>query len=108
MAFNKPTWVRTWATAATSPIHDGVEGTDTGSTWIVTAVCVILVCVLLVLKGVHSPISLQGDTFLRLFASFPLLLYCYAISLRITWAPRFQEQWNEQTSYSAPPLQPQY
>src|SRR6266852_294576 len=43
MAFNKPTWVSTWATAATSPIHDGVEGTDSGATWIVTEGCVILV-----------------------------------------------------------------
>src|SRR6266702_5373093 len=42
MAFNKPTWVSTWATAATSPIHGGVEGTDVGFTWIVTEACVIL------------------------------------------------------------------
>src|SRR6266550_7738578 len=43
MALSRPTCVRTWATAATSPIQDGVEGTDSGFTWIVTDVCVILV-----------------------------------------------------------------
>ena len=32
----------TWASAATSPIQEGVEGTDSGFTWIVTDVCVIL------------------------------------------------------------------
>src|SRR2546423_6553801 len=42
MALRRPTWVRTWATAATSPIQSGVEGTDSGFTWIVTDVCVIL------------------------------------------------------------------
>src|SRR5712691_13087218 len=43
MALSRPTCVSTWATAATSPIQDGVEGTDSGFTWIVTDVCVILV-----------------------------------------------------------------
>src|SRR5258706_16271917 len=43
MALSKPTCVSTWATAATSPIQDGVEGTDFGFTWIVTEGYVILV-----------------------------------------------------------------
>src|SRR6266496_2656490 len=42
MALNRPTCVSTWATAATSPIQEGVEGADSGFTWIVTDVCVIL------------------------------------------------------------------
>src|SRR5437660_5096303 len=43
MALSRPTCVSTWATAATSPIQEGVEGTDSGFTWMVTDVCVILV-----------------------------------------------------------------
>src|SRR5260221_11901335 len=43
MALSKPTCVSTWATAATSPIQDGVEGTDSVLTWIVTEGDVILV-----------------------------------------------------------------
>src|SRR5712692_3783280 len=42
MALSRPTCVSTWATAATSPIQEGVEGADSGFTWIVTDVCVIL------------------------------------------------------------------
>src|SRR5213080_679291 len=42
MALSRPTCISTWASAATSPIQEGVEGTDSGFTWIVTAVCVIL------------------------------------------------------------------
>src|SRR6266566_1152581 len=43
MALSRPTCVSTWATAATSPIQEGVEGADSGFTWMVTDVCVILV-----------------------------------------------------------------
>src|SRR6266581_8858929 len=43
MALSRPTFVSTWATAATSPIQEGVEGADSGFTWMVTDVCVILV-----------------------------------------------------------------
>src|SRR5438876_672695 len=43
MALSRPTCVSTWATAATSPIQEGGEGADSGFTWIVTGVCVILV-----------------------------------------------------------------
>src|SRR2546430_3761052 len=42
MALSRPTCVSTWASAATSPIQSGVEGTDSGFTWMVTDVCVIL------------------------------------------------------------------
>src|SRR5712691_5235149 len=42
MALSRPTCISTWASAATSPIQEGVEGTDSGFTWIVTDVCVIL------------------------------------------------------------------
>src|SRR6266480_2918179 len=42
MALSRPTCISTWASAATSPIQEGVEGTDSGFTWMVTDVCVIL------------------------------------------------------------------
>src|SRR2546423_15643490 len=80
MAFNTATWVRTWAIAAPSPIHDGVEGTDSGATWIVTEGCVILMCVLLFGKQLHKPISLQGDTFLRFYPVS--LMYCSVMPAR--------------------------
>src|SRR5213082_2238750 len=44
MALSTPIWLSTRATTATYPIHEGVEGRDSGAIWIVSTVCVILGC----------------------------------------------------------------
>src|SRR5712692_5976616 len=85
MAFNTPTWVSTWATAATSPIHDGIEGTDSGATWIVTEGCVILLVCPPLWETVTYIYSLTRRHISSVLSSFPHLLLSYAISLRIPW-----------------------
>ena len=49
-----------------SSIHDGVEGTDVGSTWNLTLECVILVGVLLVRKTIHMSLSYKESHFFEL------------------------------------------
>src|SRR6266852_9603601 len=85
MAFNTATWVSTWATAATSPIHDGIEGTDSGATWIVTEGCVILLVCPPFWETVTYTSFLTRRHISSVLSSFPHVLLGYAISLRITW-----------------------
>src|SRR5438270_13923309 len=85
MALSRPRWVSTWATAATSPIHDGVEGTDVGLTWIVTEGCVILLVCPPFWETVIYIYSLTRRHISSVLSSFPHGLLSYAISLRISW-----------------------
>src|SRR5205807_174244 len=85
MALSRPRWVSTWATAATSPIHDGVEGTDVGLTWIVTAGCVILLVCPPLWETVTYIYSLTRRHISSVLSSFSHVLLSYAISLRIPW-----------------------
>src|SRR5205807_9589605 len=86
MALSRPRWVSTWATAATSPIHDGVEGTDVGLTWMVTAGCVILLVCPPLWETVTYIYSLTRRHISSVLSSFSHVLLSYAISLRIPWA----------------------
>src|SRR6266568_4582514 len=47
MAFCRPNWLNTCARTATSPSHEGVEGTAVGAIWIGIEGCVILFLCLL-------------------------------------------------------------
>src|SRR5436309_5098923 len=47
MAFWRPNWLNTCASTATSPSHEGVEGTEVGAIWTWTEGCVILLLCLL-------------------------------------------------------------
>src|SRR2546421_6922942 len=85
MALSRPRWVSTWATAATSPIHDGVEGTDVGLTWMVTAGCAILLVCPPLWETVTYIYSLTRRHISSVLSSFSHVLLSYAISLRIPW-----------------------
>src|SRR5258708_36612995 len=86
MALSTPTWLSTCATTTTSPIHEGVEGRDAGTIWIVTAVCVILGGYPPCLERDQQTFSILRRHISSVFASSPYLLFSYASSLRIPWA----------------------
>src|SRR5258708_10077753 len=86
MVVRMPVWVRTCAKAATSPIQSGVEGSESGVVWILTADSVILKECPPFEKKICF-FSFRRHLFLRFRQS---LLFSYAISLRIPWVPRVQ------------------
>src|SRR5258708_5587340 len=81
MVVRMPVWVRTCAKAATSPIQSGVEGSESGVVWILTADSVILKECPPFEKKICF-FSFRRHLFLRFRQS---LLFSYAISLRIPW-----------------------
>src|SRR5260370_33708291 len=89
MAESTPDCLNTWATAATSSIHAGVEGVDPGSTRNLTLECVILLGILFVRKALHVSLSYKESHF---FDPSPVsLFYCSVKNLvahHVGFAPR--------------------
>src|SRR6266566_7506242 len=97
MAFCRPNWLNTCARTATSPSHEGVEGTAVGAIWIWIEGCVILfLCLLSREKDVILIFPLLRRHNFGLSCQFPDDLPPtnpgYAISLRMSWAEEAQEQ----------------
>src|SRR6266566_10119015 len=91
MAFCRPNWLNTCARTATSPSHEGVEGTAVGAIWIWIEGCVILfLCLLSREKDVILIFPLLRRHNFGLSCQFPDDLPPtnpgYAISLRMSWA----------------------
>jgi len=90
MAFWRPNWLNTCATTATSPSHEGVEGTEVGAIWTWTEGCVILFLCLLE-KGkfviVVFPFSRRHSfcLFCQYLDDLPTTNLGYTTSLRISW-----------------------
>src|SRR6266566_2038261 len=90
MAFCRPNWLNTCARTATSPSHEGVEGTAVGAIWIWIEGCVILfLCLLSREKDVILIFPLLRRHNFGLSCQFPDDLPPtnpgYAISLRMSW-----------------------
>src|SRR6266852_3795813 len=100
MAFCRPNWLNTCATTATSPSHEGVEGTEVGAIWTWTEGCVILfLCLLSRESSEYWYFPCQEDT---VFVSFASISTIYPLPILVTQPRCVSRGWSGSKSKSRP------